>query len=337
MQLHVRVIEARNLAKMDTFGKSDPYCLLQIAGTTSIQRTRVISNCQEPRWNEDFHFPVTNPASQSLIILMRDKDVSFDDDMGKIEIQLASFIIDQVFDQWFDMIPCGKVKKGGRIHLLLHVANAGKIPFVQGQQQQFQTQQFQTQQFQTQQFQTQQFPNQYVPPPSYGAPPPQQTIPQYAPPQQQIPNQYVPPPNYGAPPPQQPIPQYAPPPQQIPNQYIPPPSYGAPPPQQPIPNQYIPPPGYGAPPPQQPIPNQYVPPPSYGAPPPPTGQYPYGAPPPQQIPNQYQYGAPPPSAQYPYGAPPPPVGYSTPIPGLTEKEYKKMMKKQSRMQNGGFY
>ena len=332
MQLHVRVIEARNLAKMDTFGKSDPYCLLQIAGTTSIQRTRVISNCQEPRWNEDFHFPVTNPASQSLIILMRDKDVSFDDDMGKIEIQLASFIIDQVFDQWFDMIPCGKVKKGGRIHLLLHVANAGKIPFVQGQQQQFQTQQFQTQQFQTQQF-----PNQYVPPPSYGAPPPQQTIPQYAPPQQQIPNQYVPPPNYGAPPPQQPIPQYAPPPQQIPNQYIPPPSYGAPPPQQPIPNQYIPPPGYGAPPPQQPIPNQYVPPPSYGAPPPPTGQYPYGAPPPQQIPNQYQYGAPPPSAQYPYGAPPPPVGYSTPIPGLTEKEYKKMMKKQSRMQNGGFY
>ena len=130
MELHVRVIEARDLPNMDIVGDSDPYCILQISGTMSAQKTKVIIDCHDPTWNEDFHFPVMNPASQSLIIFIKDSDYLSDDDMCTIEIKLNPFTINQVFDRWFDLIPCDGADRGGRIHLLLHIAPTGQTPFI---------------------------------------------------------------------------------------------------------------------------------------------------------------------------------------------------------------
>jgi len=130
MQLHVRVIEAKGIAKMDFFSKSDPYCILKMSSGCQNQRTRVIQNSQLPRWNEDFHFNIQSPATDYLQIMMYDEDVGKDEAMARITIQIASLPIGSVVDQWYDMVPAHGVKKGGRIHLITHVAERGRQPFM---------------------------------------------------------------------------------------------------------------------------------------------------------------------------------------------------------------
>ena len=128
MQLHLRVIEAQDIAKMDAY-KSDPYCVISLSSSNDTRRTGVIRNTLNPRWNEEFHFNVPNPSMSALKILMRDKDLVKDDDMANLDIQLCSLPVGQVVDQWYNMIPVRRVKKGGRIHLLLHLAPNGVPPF----------------------------------------------------------------------------------------------------------------------------------------------------------------------------------------------------------------
>ena len=126
-KLHVRVVEATDIAKMDA-NASDPYCILRTSSET--MKTRVIKNNMHPRWNQEFHFSIGSPTVGALDIKMRDKDIMKDDDMSTLNIQLCSLPIGQVIDQWYDMIPCKRVKKGGRIHLVLQVAPNGAPPFV---------------------------------------------------------------------------------------------------------------------------------------------------------------------------------------------------------------
>ena len=168
MQLHVRVVEATDIARMDLH-KSDPYCLVSLSSTNDTRRTRTKENTLNPRWNEDFHFNVVNPAMSALKILMRDKDVSYDDDMATLEVQLCSLTPGQIVDQWYNMIPCKRIKKGGRIHLILHLAPVGVPPF-QGM----------------------------MGAPVYGVPPPM-AAPVYAAPPPMAPVYGVPPPPMGAP------------------------------------------------------------------------------------------------------------------------------------------
>lgn len=171
MQLHVRVVEATDIARMDLH-KSDPYCLVSVSSTNDTRRTRTIENTLNPRWNEDFHFNVPNPSMAALRILMRDKDVACDDDMATLDVQLCSIAPGQVVDQWYNMLPCKRVKKGGRIHLVLHLAPIGVPPFQGGMMA---------------------APGYAAPMPGYAAPPPM------APPVYQQPVYGVPPPGYPQP------------------------------------------------------------------------------------------------------------------------------------------
>ena len=130
MQLHVRVIEARDIAKMDLFSKTDAYCLLNIVGKGHPKKTSVKQNNMTPRWDEEFHFPISNPQSDILHIFMKDEDVISDDPMATLDISLITLTPGVVVDQWYDMKPVKGVKKGGRLHLLLHLASTGAPPFV---------------------------------------------------------------------------------------------------------------------------------------------------------------------------------------------------------------
>lgn len=127
--LHIRVLEALDVPKMDFLSKSDPYCILRTSGSNQNQRTRVCKNTLTPKWNQEFHFPLRNPATEQLKILMKDEDVSFDDPISTLDLMISTIPMGQVVDQWFDMIPCRGVKKGGRIHLVLHCAPTGAPPF----------------------------------------------------------------------------------------------------------------------------------------------------------------------------------------------------------------
>jgi hypothetical protein len=130
MNLHVKVVEARDLPKMDTFGKADPYCLLQVSGSKKLERTKVIDKTYTPRWNENFSFPVPSLA-ETLHLLMKDRDRGSEDDpMSKLEIPLNTLVKGQVTDKWYDLRPFPGVKKGGQIRLGLHLCDANQTAWI---------------------------------------------------------------------------------------------------------------------------------------------------------------------------------------------------------------
>ena len=126
--LHVRVVEAEDIPKMDVISATDAYCILKTSSET--RKTFVCKDSMHPRWNQEFHFNVTALNAGSLNITMRDKDVLFDDNISHLDIQFCSLQFGQVIDQWYNMIPFPKVRKGGRLHLVLHMTQTGLPPFV---------------------------------------------------------------------------------------------------------------------------------------------------------------------------------------------------------------
>jgi Ca2+-dependent lipid-binding protein len=129
MQLNVRVASARGLAKMDTFGKSDPFVELWLTGSATRQKTPVIDNTLTPVWNADFKLFLYNPARQSLSLLVKDKDVAADDDMATLEVPLATLPIGPASDKWYELRPVKGVKVGGEINLFLQIGIPGDPPF----------------------------------------------------------------------------------------------------------------------------------------------------------------------------------------------------------------
>ncbi|KAH0789827.1 C2 domain containing protein [Histomonas meleagridis] len=312
MQLHLRVIEAQDIAKMDAY-KSDPYCVINLTSSNDTRRTRTIENTLNPRWNEEFHFNVPNPSMSALKILMRDKDLIKDDDMATLEIQLCALPVGQVIDQWYNMIPVRRVKKGGRIHLVLHLAPTGAPPF----QPTVARPPMQTQPMMHPQPMMQQpmmappMQQPMMPPPQNPMMPPPQN-PMMPPPQNpMMPPRPMPPPQPMAPPPQP----MAPPPQPM----MPPPQPMGPPPPRPM----GPPPPYpmGPPPPPQPM----APPPYPMGPPPPRPMMPPPAPAPVQVGGFVQVAP----AMQPVIIPTPPPGVALPPRplGMSDKKYRKMCKK----------
>jgi len=83
---------------------------------TSTQRTPTINNNQNPIWNSTFSFNVTNPETELLKIKVYDNDpLSFDDEIGEIDIPLFALHANQPKDEWYQLFPA----KGGAIHLVL--------------------------------------------------------------------------------------------------------------------------------------------------------------------------------------------------------------------------
>lgn len=128
--LHVRLVGAKDIPKMDLFGKSDPYCIISTLSTGMNFKSSVKKNTKTPVWNEDFHFPVQNPQSEYLNIDMYDKDVSKDDKMSTFRLALSTLPFGIVVDMWYDLLPVSGVKKAGQIHLVLHLASPQDPPFV---------------------------------------------------------------------------------------------------------------------------------------------------------------------------------------------------------------
>lgn len=132
-QLHVRVVEARDLDNFDGIDRSDPYCILRVNGIE--QRTNFVSNNNNPVWNQEFHFSVSTPQAGALEIRMKDKDGGLrgkDDDMATLCVQFGMLPPNQVVDNWYPMTSCKGNKRGGTLHLVLHMAPAGAPPFAGG-------------------------------------------------------------------------------------------------------------------------------------------------------------------------------------------------------------
>ena len=129
MELHVRVVEAKDIEKMDTIGKSDPFVKIKFVGTYQRGVTKIQKNTLTPIWNEEFHFPCHNPNKQVFKLKMLDHDVAADDLMSTLEIPVATLEPGKIKDQWFEMQPFKAGKKGGLIHLVFHLNYFGLPAF----------------------------------------------------------------------------------------------------------------------------------------------------------------------------------------------------------------
>eukprot|EP00291_Cryptomonas_curvata_P008243 CAMPEP_0172191692 /NCGR_PEP_ID=MMETSP1050-20130122/23864_1 /TAXON_ID=233186 /ORGANISM="Cryptomonas curvata, Strain CCAP979/52" /LENGTH=303 /DNA_ID=CAMNT_0012866813 /DNA_START=110 /DNA_END=1018 /DNA_ORIENTATION=+ len=70
--LEIKVVNARNLPKMDTFGTCDPFCRLEFCGEN--RETAVIKNTYSPDWNEAFVYDLSQRDATSLTVELLDWD-----------------------------------------------------------------------------------------------------------------------------------------------------------------------------------------------------------------------------------------------------------------------
>lgn len=86
--LHVNVIRANKLLKMDVIGTSDPYVRLRLSGEKLPEkRTSIKMRNLNPEWNEKFKLIVKDPETQALELHVYDWDKVGEDD--KIGMQLV--------------------------------------------------------------------------------------------------------------------------------------------------------------------------------------------------------------------------------------------------------
>uniref|UniRef100_A0A804KLZ8 phospholipase D n=1 Tax=Musa acuminata subsp. malaccensis TaxID=214687 RepID=A0A804KLZ8_MUSAM len=81
---------------------SDPYVTASLAGAT-VARTRVISNSEDPAWNEHFNIPVAHRAS-TLELQVKDNDVFGAQLIGIVSIPTARIAAGKKIQDWFPII-----------------------------------------------------------------------------------------------------------------------------------------------------------------------------------------------------------------------------------------
>ena len=131
MFFHLRVVEAKDLPKKDIFGKIDPYVYIAPSSGKGIVCTKVKPKTYEPFWNENFVFPVLDFNLDYIKLVIKDSDSGQQDEaVSKIELYFRDFQINKVYDVWYEPKPMGRCKSGGKLHLVIHLAEKGLKPFV---------------------------------------------------------------------------------------------------------------------------------------------------------------------------------------------------------------
>ncbi|KAL8059308.1 hypothetical protein ABFX02_03G077500 [Erythranthe guttata] len=89
---------------------SDPYVTVCLAGAR-VARTRIISNSQNPVWNEHFKIPLAHPVSQ-VEFEVKDNDVFGADLIGVATVAASRIAAGETIDEWVPVIgPYGKPHK----------------------------------------------------------------------------------------------------------------------------------------------------------------------------------------------------------------------------------
>ncbi|KAL0994591.1 hypothetical protein UPYG_G00124530 [Umbra pygmaea] len=103
--LRCQVLEARDLAKKDRNGASDPFVRVRYKGKT--QESAVVKKSCYPRWNECFEFELDDdPPNSSLTVELWDWDlVSKNDFLGKVLFNINRLQSAQQEEGWFRLVP----------------------------------------------------------------------------------------------------------------------------------------------------------------------------------------------------------------------------------------
>lgn len=129
LNLRVTVHEAKDIASMDTIGKTDPYCAVNMKNSPQQWRTKVLDNCMTPKWEESYDFVLTHPDRDVLVVMMRDKDPGRSQDMALLEIPIVEVKEKPIEGKWYKMTPVKGVKRGGEIKVSVAMGAAPQISY----------------------------------------------------------------------------------------------------------------------------------------------------------------------------------------------------------------
>ncbi|KAJ4704905.1 synaptotagmin-3 [Melia azedarach] len=104
--LHVKVVRAIKLLKMDLFGASDPYVQLSLSGERlPAKKTTIKMKNLNPEWNEDFKLTVRDPQSQVLQLHVYDwEKVGTHDKLGMQTVPLRSITPNETKEFTLDLV-----------------------------------------------------------------------------------------------------------------------------------------------------------------------------------------------------------------------------------------
>lgn len=89
-QLTLKIVKAQLERDTEAFGKMDPFCVIKYG--TKEYRTQVKDEAgKTPVWNQEFKFFVDN-IQKDLVMTVFDKDLTSDDLVGRIEVQISDII-----------------------------------------------------------------------------------------------------------------------------------------------------------------------------------------------------------------------------------------------------
>eukprot|EP01119_Soliformovum_irregulare_P021148 TRINITY_DN698_c0_g1_i1.p2 TRINITY_DN698_c0_g1~~TRINITY_DN698_c0_g1_i1.p2 ORF type:complete len:473 (-),score=155.45 TRINITY_DN698_c0_g1_i1:514-1932(-) len=101
-QLHITVVEAKNLATMDRSGTSDPYVTLKNSFNKQHYKTKVQKKNLSPRWEQTFSFFLYGTAEGTVQLKVMDHDLFTRDElMGDVVLSLADYADGKEVEKWF--------------------------------------------------------------------------------------------------------------------------------------------------------------------------------------------------------------------------------------------
>ena len=127
--LHINIVEAEDLPKMDRFGKVDPFVVVLNGALKEVYRTKTVGRSYSPKWGEQLTVPFgKNP--EFTFKIMDNNLFSSASVFGNVEVLAEKLPFGQIVDQWYTIIPIrGQKLKAGRIHLVTQAAPAGSKMF----------------------------------------------------------------------------------------------------------------------------------------------------------------------------------------------------------------
>lgn len=130
MQLHVKVLKAIDLPRIEAFGKIDAYCYLNLNKTT--KETKIIYNNVNPKWGETFHLDVLSYSSDIFhISIFNHHESHVDDLLGTVEFKISEFSQPGIVSKdWYPIVPAKGIKKAGKIKLEMHLGMPSQHAFV---------------------------------------------------------------------------------------------------------------------------------------------------------------------------------------------------------------
>mgnify|MGYP001026844503 CR=1 FL=1 len=104
--LHLKILEAKDIPKMDVIGTADPFVLFKVSPSPEKYQTKVIKQNPKPVWNEEFHIPFMQDKSAVLHMELFDWDkVSLNDLISTRDFEIDKYEDGKVIDQWYEFYP----------------------------------------------------------------------------------------------------------------------------------------------------------------------------------------------------------------------------------------